>query len=396
MIQKYYGILYTGNFEIHYNLDKELYTKISKKFKLFYVIDLTSLSKFVKQTDSIKNKFPKNFVFIKIKDLKDLNKFFLNKKFTCINALPIKIFQNYKLNFYLKKYNIFHILNLRVGGHNKEYKFKKKIFDSFKFFLLGDFKHYVWRALSILGLSYKIDLLILGQSEIKANFEKGFSKKIDNFFKTDFFSQYKKITEVNNRIVDLYKSYRHNISEKYLVYLDSPLDHPERVSKGGTLSMQRDRIFYKKLNIFLLKLSKIFNKKIIICLHPKGKAWKKNFPKLRCEKFKAHNFIAKASVVVAIRSGLIGDSVFFNKKTIILKSHYLGNYYNAQATRMSDLYNLLHFDIDSIENLNIDKKKLFLEMSNRKKHYQYFLKKKYIINRKISGSSEIVSFLKKN
>ena len=70
MIQKYYGILYTGNFEIHYNLDKELYTKISKKFKLFYVIDLTSLSKFVKQTDSIKNKFPKNFVFIKIKDLK--------------------------------------------------------------------------------------------------------------------------------------------------------------------------------------------------------------------------------------------------------------------------------------------------------------------------------------
>tara|TARA_X000001036_G_scaffold381348_1_gene373329 strand:+ start:374 stop:1567 length:1194 start_codon:yes stop_codon:yes gene_type:complete len=395
MTQKYHGILYSGNFEIHYNLDKELYTKISKSFKKFYVIDLTSLTEFAKQASSLKNKFPKNFIFIKIKNLKELDKFFMNKRFICINALPIKIFKNYRLNFYLRKYNIFHILNLRVGGHNKEYKYKKTIYNKIKLFLLGDLKHYIWRLLSIIGLSYKIDALFLGQSKIKKNFEKGFSKKVDNFFKTNFFSQYKKIIEVNNRITDLYKSYKSKISEKYIVYLDSPLDHPERLTKGGSYSIQEERLFYKKLNIFLLKLSKTLNKKIIICLHPKGSSWKKNFSGLRCEKYKAHNFIAKASVVLGIRSGLIGDSVFFNKKIIIIKSHYLGNYYSMQALRMSHLYNLLHFDIDYIENFKINKKKLFLELSNRTKKYHYFLKKKYVMNKKINGCTQIVNFIKK-
>ena len=56
MPQKKYGILYTGNFEAHYDLNKDLYDNISKKFKFFYAIDLTALSGSRNQTNYIKNK----------------------------------------------------------------------------------------------------------------------------------------------------------------------------------------------------------------------------------------------------------------------------------------------------------------------------------------------------
>ena len=395
MKQKYYGILYTGNFERHYNLNRDLYNEISNEFKLYYVIDLTCLSKPVKQKNPLKKKFPKNFVFIKVNNFKELNNFFSNKRFICINSLSIKNFENYKLNYYLKKFDIFHVLNLRTGIHVNEYKYKKTIFHSLKLFMIWDLKHYIWRILSILGLSYKIDVFFLSQPKIKANFEKGFSKKIDNFFQTDFFSQYKKIIEINNRISDTFNNLKNDISEKYIVYIDSPVDHPEGILKNGYFNVNNKKIYYKKLNIFLLKLSKIFKKKIIICLHPKDNLWRKNFPKLKCTKYETLNFIAKAGVVIANASSLVGESVFFKKKTIVVNSHYLGKYYNYKSETMSRMYNLRYQNIDLIENLNFNKKELLLDLLNRQKKYNYFLKKKYVMNKKIKGTTEIINFLKK-
>ena len=395
MKKKYYGILYTGNFEMHYNLNKDLYDEISKKFKFYYIIDLTSLSKAINQKKISKKKFPKNFIFIKIHNFKELNKFFSNKRFICINVLALKSVHNYKLNFYLKKYDIFHVLNLRTGIHINEYKYQKTIYHSLKLFLFNDLRHYSWRILSILGLFYKIDVLFLSQPKIKANFKKGFSKKVDNFFKTNIFSQYKKIIEVNNRISDIFNNLRKNISEKYIVYIDSPMDHPEGILKNGYFNNYYKKTYYKKLNIFLLKISKIFKRKIIICLHPKDNLWKKNFPKLKCVKFESLNFISKASVVIANASSLIGESVFFKKKTIVLNSYYLGNYYNYKSEKLSSMYNLRNQNIDSIENVHINKKELLLDLINRQKKYNYFLKKKYIMNKKISGTTQIINYLKK-
>ena len=395
MIQKLYGILYTGNFEAHYNLNKDLYDEISKKFNFYYVIDLTSLSGSSKKINYVKNKFPKNFIHIKIDSLRELDKFFSNKRLICINALPIKDFKTYRLNYYLNKHNIFHVLNLRTGLHLPEYKFKKTFFHALTLFLIGDLKHYVWRILSILGLSYKIDVFFLGQSKIKNNFEKGFSKKVDNFFKTNIFSQYKNIIEVNNRISDTYNRLKKNISEKYVVYIDTPFDHPDRIVREENFNIKDKKKYYKRLNLFLLKISKIFNKKVIICLHPKDFSWKKNFPKFRCTKFKSLDFIAQASVVVATASSLVGESAFFKKKIIVINSSLLGNYYNSRSERLSRMYNLFYQNIDSVENLNFNKKKFFLNLSNRQRKYNYFLKKKYVINKKISGTTQIINFLKK-
>ena len=395
MPQKKYGILYTGNFEGHYDLNKDLYDNISKKFKFFYAIDLTALSGSRNQTNYIKNKFPNNFVSIKINNFNELNKFFFNKRFICINALPIKDFKTFKLNFYLKKYNIFHILNLRTGLHLPEYQFKKTITHSLALFLIGDLKHYVWRMLSIFGLSYKIDIFFLGQSQIKANFEKGFSKSVDNFFKTNIFSQYKKIVEVNNRISDVYNNLKNDISEKYVVCIDTPFDHPDRIAREESFNIKDKKRYYKKLNIYLLKLSRVFKRKVIICLHPKDVYWKKNFPTFKCTKFKSLFYIAKASVVVATASSLVGESVFFKKKTIVINSSLLGNYYNSRSERLSRMYNLSYQNIDSVENLQFNKKKILLDLTKRKEKYNYFLKKKYVMNKKINGTTQIINFLKK-
>ena len=62
---------------------------------------------------------------------------------------------------------------------------------------------------------------------------------------------------------------------------------------------------------------------------------------------------------------------------------------------MRRMYNLRYQNIDLIENLNFNKKELLLDLSNRQKKYNYFLRKKYIMNKKNNGSTEIINFLKK-
>ena len=44
---------------------------------------------------------------------------------------------------------------------------------------------------------------------------------------------------------------------------------------------------------------------------------------------------------------------------------------------------------------DINKKELLLDLINRQKKYNYFLKKKYIMNKKISGTTQIINYLKK-
>ena len=98
---------------------------------------------------------------------------------------------------------------------------------------------------------------------------------------------------------------------------------------------------------------------------------------------------------MATASSLVGESAFFKKKIIVINSSLLGNYYNSRSERLSRMYNLFYQNIDSIENLNFNKRKFFFDLSNRQKKYNYFLKKKYVINKKNRGTTQIINFLKK-
>tara|TARA_B110000305_G_C19204512_1_gene522845 strand:- start:86 stop:271 length:186 start_codon:yes stop_codon:yes gene_type:complete len=59
------------------------------------------------------------------------------------------------------------------------------------------------------------------------------------------------------------------------------------------------------------------------------------------------------------------------------------------------MYNLSYQNIDSVENLQFNKKKILLDLTKRKEKYNYFLKKRYVMNKKINGTTQIINFLKK-
>ena len=73
----------------------------------------------------------------------------------------------------------------------------------------------------------------------------------------------------------------------------------------------------------------------------------------------------------------------------------MGNYYNSRSERLSRMYNLSYQNIDSVENLQFNKKKILLDLTKRKEKYNYFLKKRYVMNKKINGTTQIINFLKK-
>ena len=72
------GLFSYGNLREIYNLDKDLYIEISKRYKKFFVIDISYLINFKKK---IKQNFlPKNFIIFQPKNYYQLQKFLIKKK----------------------------------------------------------------------------------------------------------------------------------------------------------------------------------------------------------------------------------------------------------------------------------------------------------------------------
>ena len=62
-----------------------------------------------------------------------------------------------------------------------------------------------------------------------------------------------------------------NITEDYIVFIDGALmDHKDVTLREGEFSEKIKKNYFNNINRILKVMSKIFKKKIIICLHPKN------------------------------------------------------------------------------------------------------------------------------
>ena len=112
-----FGLIHSNN-----NLDainkfyKEFFIEVSKNFTNFYVIDLSNLI-FFKKGKSRKakiNKFPKNFIFFKPKNLSELKKFLNKYNLIAVNNIG-KNPDFFWVLFWLKKLNV-KLINIIYSG----------------------------------------------------------------------------------------------------------------------------------------------------------------------------------------------------------------------------------------------------------------------------------------
>ena len=80
----------------------------------------------------------------------------------------------------------------------------------------------------------------------------------------------KKIILVNSRTHDFFFEQKIDISEEsQITYLDDNLDHEFKVSFRGNLKEEHIKRYYNNVLKFLNDISKIFGKKIVVCIHPR-------------------------------------------------------------------------------------------------------------------------------
>lgn len=383
-MEKYLGLLTCDNLPLVYNLDIDLYTKISKNYKTVFIID-TSL--IINKKKPICNFLPKNFKIFFPKNCDELKQIFLNNKFVCFNFIPRKIF-SLKIHFYLRNFDIDHLMLIRSGTIKmNESSFIKKSINFVK--INKKITHLIYKILVIIGLVKNLDTLFISQKKTKKIYLSERINKFNKLFNTKNFSVYKKVVEINDKTYDV--SINAIIKEKYIVFIDTPLHKSESIPPRYKPNETEKKEFYKKLSSILLKLSKRYNKKVIICMHPKSP--KKNykfFKNFFITSFKTDYYVHNAFITLYLSSTVISHSIFLKKNIIIIKSNLLKLFHSYRVQRIISKFKCFYLDLDA-DDLNIDLQKI--------KQKRNFSKKKLhldiILNQKKMGIDSIINNLNK-
>ena len=314
----------------------------------------------------------------------------------------------FKAPFGLKYFKILRTLKKSriklIQLSNYSFIFEKKPFEgrsinqSLRIILKMKIINYFHRLMCALGFYPKVHIHFdCDQTRINS-INNSISKKIDKFFPSFLkLSYYRQIVRINSKYYsDFIKSSKNNLEKKYITLCDSPLAHEDFILRDGPYDAKKIENYYKNLNLFLKKVEKIFKKKIVICLHPKGEydqfknfhILKRNFKTVY---FKTEYYISKSYLVLNVISSTINYAIMQNKKIIILKSRYFGNTVKGKIENIQNELNLPIINIDNFEKYNF-KKTLENKVSKKTELYK---KNRLFFEKNISDIQQVVSFLKK-
>ena len=391
-------VLFITNFKLlgaTLDVNAELIKQLSINFENLYFINTGNLllpksEEIDKNFDEIKKS--SDCFFINPKNFDEFNIFLKNKKALVVSNFG-RCFDVIKINFFLKKkkIKIYQVSNLGFYNVTKKYDLKKSILLIIKnFFAVKLFKK-ISVILSNLGIFPKNEVRFISNKHIYDEiFNSPIKKKL--YENKLFFS--KKIVLINSKSYDLYKKNLYDISEDYIVHLDKEFDWPELVAFRGKYDKKKLEKHYFYLNNFLAKLSKDFNKKVVICVHPGYdlKKFKNYFPNYEVIQFRTREYIYKSFLVTLIDSSAIVDAILLKKKALVLTSDYMDvietNYSLSNAKR----YGLACFNIE--KDFTKSNKIILNEVEKKIITYDNYISDYHCLDKNSSGYEKIIKTLK--
>jgi hypothetical protein len=398
--KKIIGILVTSSdYKIVININNFLYDKILKEFKELYIINLENLILFKKK----KNNKKIHFKFNKIKVFKpnnssELINFFKNKKLIAFNCIG-KNFLNFKIYYILNKINLTQILLLNIGYLNNIVEINLKdisnIFSNTFFVYNKKITAFFFKIFTILNLFPKINYYFDSSKLTIKNINKSFIRKLEKIFPKIKISYFRKAININSRSYDQLIDKKIINKNKYIVFIDSYFEHGDRILREGSIKKSDSIKYYFLLGMFLKKLSKIYNKKIVICVHPKNnnKLFFNHFKNFIIKKYKTQEMIQSSFITLFHESSAILDAILLNKNIILLKTNLLGNYLSNRVQQYERELNILSIDIDDGALLN--KKRLNRLFSYNKNKYRHYIKSYLNSDGVIPGYQKIIKLIKK-
>jgi hypothetical protein len=397
--KKIIGIITTfEDYDSILNLNKKLYDQICLEFGTLYIINLKNITIFEKKTYITKKKIlNRKIIVFEPKNIEDFISFFKNKKLIAFNALS-RNFDNFKIYYYLNKISLIQILLLNIGFLSNSSdilnKNLKSLIYSFFFKFNKNISRIIFKIGTIFQIFPRIDYYLDASKPTIKNVNKSFLKKLENKFPCLKLAYFKKGINLNSRAYDETTDNKKK-TQKYIVFVDTYFDHPDRIAREGKINRVTILAYYKRLSNFLILLSKIYNKKIVICIHPKNKSilFNQCFAKFSIKKHKTTEMINNAFIVLFHESSAALNAVLLDKNIIILKSKLMGDYLSKRIEMYINLLGSFYIDLDDYSNLK--KNDLDINMKKSKKKYRTYIKNYLNSDGKIPGYKKVVNIIKK-
>ena len=354
--------------------------KLKENFDNFFIINLHHL-KYPNKYKNINNQSnteidkETNVTTFKPKNFTELKNFTNNKNILGIINFGVR-YSDIKLHFLLNflKIKFFQISN--IGGSSWSFNTEKElsVFKRLKF-KFGRFSYYLIILLSNLKILPKTEVKFLSNLKIINAIKNSSIKKF--LFKLNLFYS-KKLELINSRSYDISILNEFEVKEDNIVLLDLQLDHEDDKKIGHKNTKEKTLKHYEKLNEILSRLSKIFNKPVVVTIHPTDDLNKKKeiFPEYEVVKYNTVENIYKGFLILFFDSTAIIDAFILKKKIITIKSKFTGQLPKDGSDKYKNEAGVLQINLDSeISKENILDKEIFIEkLNNNIKYYDEYIK----------------------
>ena len=270
----------------------------------------------------------------------------------------------------------------------------KIFFQKIEIFRQVRVKYYFVRLLVFLNILPKIDFFFESSSFVINSINNGMSKKILKYFPRLNLSYYLNVIKINSRHYDSLIENRYENSEEYIVFIDGKIiDHKDTVMRDKISNENRQKYFLC-INKFLSDLKKLYNKEVIICLHPKNdfSVAEKDFKDFKCVKFETEKFVSRAFLTVFHEGSNIVQAILLKKKIINLYGKLLGGRVNKRCELYTNMFGLKRFDF---ENYDLTDKNILVEDLNKITYgYDKYIVDNIVFDKSQKGIDQIINYLK--
>ena len=389
----------------YFHVARVLIDQLSKNFDKIYLINTQNLRFFPKFARSVymeedlgENDFkssdiPKNFILFNPKNTKEFSDFLKDKEILVINNFN-KHFFDLPIQMIVKKLKIQQV-QISYSGRAMSGSTQKMslnhILKTVVFFLNQSFFKKVTVLLSNLGITPKLDIRFMSDKEV---YESIIKDKFKNFLYKKKLLWAKEIKLVNSMAYDLMLENRYTTSEDYIVHLDASLNHRHEVELRGIWPKEKIIKHYYYLEKFLKKLSKEFNKEVIVTIHPgydleEHQSYLKDFKIL---KYKTSEYIYKAFLVTAFDSSAVTEAVLLKKRLLGVTSNYMSqneiNHAKVNPKRFG------YPSLNTEKDYNFNKEELLEKLNNSISNYDKHINKYHCITPNKKGTEEIIRTIK--
>lgn len=387
-----------------FHVQRKLVEKISNNFEKVYVINCQNLRFFPRYAMSVymeKNyniekldavNMPKNFILFNPKSSKEFLEFLKDKDLLIMNHLN-KHFFDLKVQRLIKKCKLkqIQVSNLGVETGHPVKTDSKHILKTLLYHFNQTFFKKVFVILTNLGIVPKLEIRFFSNLNHMEYIKKN---KIKNFLYENKLLWAKEIKLVNSMAYDIFIENKNDITEDYIVHLDAGLNNRHELELRGRWPKEKVDEHYYYLVKFLKKLSKEFNKEVIVTIHP-GYDINEHLPYLRdfkVLKYKTTEYIYKSFIVTAFNSSAVTDAILLKKKLLGLDSEFMSKNERDQNKIIPSRVGYSLLDIK--KDCDFIKEDLLLEMNQNISNYQNYISKYHCFQANKCGSQEIVDIVK--